>query len=274
MISKFLILFTILFSNYLAANEIKSIHALVYGKSTHPSDLLNVKDDTKSKTILWLFYVIQTGKRIILVDSGFTDKKYISSFQISDFKSPTLLIRNLEISPEQVTDIILTHSHFDHIGGAHHFPNAKIYINTKELEVFQKSDGFKQFEKVFEVRSYRNQIIKIDSNYYLTPEISIYFSGGHTIGSQYVHIKMENKEFVITGDECYLAKECLEGIGLGVKATYSSANNKKFIDKLGDLYKKNNHLEVLTLHDFELVRNTGIPKNGIIPIYESKPEKK
>ena len=75
----------------------------------------------------------------------------------------------------QVTDVILTHSHFDHIGSAHHFPNAKIYINSKELEEFQNSDGFRQFEKIFEVRKFRNQIVKIDSNHYLSPEISIYF---------------------------------------------------------------------------------------------------
>ncbi|HMV41760.1 MAG TPA: MBL fold metallo-hydrolase [Leptospiraceae bacterium] len=270
MIKIFLRLFLLFSLPILANNEIKGIYALVYGKSTYPSELLNVKDETKTKTILWLFYLIQVDRRIILVDTGFTEKKYVSSFQISDFKHPTLLIRNLNLTPEQVTDIILTHSHFDHIGGAHYFPNAKIYINTKELEVFQSSDGFKQFEKVFEVRNFRNQIQKIDSNFYLTPEISIYFSGGHTIGSQYVHLKTENKEFVITGDECYLAKECLEGIGLSAKAAYNLSNNKIFIDKLSELRKKNTRLEVLTLHDFELVRTTGIPKNGIITIYEKK----
>ncbi len=271
---KFVLVILIFASLSLSADgEIRSIHALIYGKSTYPSELLNVNDSTKNKTILWLFYLIQTNKQIILVDTGFTDKKYISSFQIADYKTPTLLLRNAGIDYLRVTDVILTHSHFDHIGSAHHFPNAKIYINTKEMEVFERSDEFKQFEKIFEVRKFRNRIAKIDSNYYLTPEISIFFSGGHTIGSQFVHIKTGNKEFVITGDECYFAKECLDGIGLGSKAAYSISNNKKFIDRLSEIQKKNNRLEVLTLHDFELIRNSGIPKNGIITIYEMEKKK-
>jgi N-acyl homoserine lactone hydrolase len=160
------LVFILLFLHFtlLADGEIQSIQALVYGKSTYPSELLNVKDDTKNKTILWLFYLIRTDKRIILIDSGFMDKKYIASFQISDFKSPTLLLRNAGIDTLQVTDVILTHSHFDHIGSAHHFPNAKIYINSKELEDFQSSDRYRPFEKIFEVRKFRNQIVKIDSN--------------------------------------------------------------------------------------------------------------
>ncbi|MBK6608299.1 MAG: MBL fold metallo-hydrolase [Leptospiraceae bacterium] len=273
-IMKYLVfIFAFFVTSIFADDEIRSIHALVYGRSTYPSELLNVSDGTKNKTILWLFYLIQTDKQIILVDTGFTNKKYISSFQISDYKSPTLLLRNVGVDYMQVTDIILTHSHFDHIGSAHHFPNAKIYINTKELEVFERSDEYKQFEKIFEVRKLRNKIVKVDSNFYFSPEISVYFSGGHTIGSQFVHIKTDNKEFVITGDECYFAKECLDGIGLGSKAAYSISNNKKFIDRLSEIHKKNNRLEVLTLHDFELIRNSLIPKNGIIPIYETEKKK-
>ena len=254
-------------------DEIKKISALIYGRSTYPSELLNVNDDTKTKSILWLFYLIQTNKRNILVDTGFTDKKYISSFQISNYKSPTLLLRNAEVDPSEITDVILTHSHFDHIGNAHYFPNAKIYIHTKELEQFQTTEEYKRFEKVFEVRKFRNQIQKVDVNYYFSPEISIFFSGGHTIGSQFVHIKTNNKEFVITGDECYFAQECLDGIGLGSKAAYSVLNNKKFVERLQDMHKKNNRLEILTLHDFTLLKNSFIPRNGLLVIYESENKK-
>jgi N-acyl homoserine lactone hydrolase len=252
----------------MADGEIQKISALIYGKSIYPSELLNVNDGTKTKTILWMFYLIQTSNQNILVDTGFMDKKYISSFQITEYKSPTLLVRNAGIDPMQITDIILTHSHFDHIGSAHYFPNARIYINTKELDVFRNSDGFKQFEKVFEVRDFRNQIVRVDVNYYFSPEISVFFSGGHTIGSQFVQIKTSNREFVITGDECYFARECINGIGLTEKAVYSISNNKKFIDRLAEIKKKNNRLEVLTLHDFEIIRNSRIPGNGIVSIYE------
>ncbi|MBK8395232.1 MAG: MBL fold metallo-hydrolase [Leptospiraceae bacterium] len=266
---KFVLFILFIFISSLSAEgEIQKISALIYGRSTYPSELLNTKDDTKTKTILWMFYLIQTDKRNILVDTGFTDKKYISSFQISNYKSPILLLRNAELDPSDITDIILTHSHFDHVGSAHYFPNAKIYIHTKEFEQFKKSEEYKPFQKVFEVRKFRNQIQNVDVNFYFNKEISIFFSGGHTIGSQFVHIQTTNKEFIITGDECYLARECLEGIGLNSKAAYSVSNNKKFLEQLQEIHKKNNRLEILTLHDFELLKNSVIPKNGILTIYE------
>lgn len=268
---KFLIFLFFLFSfSIFAEVEIQRISALIYGKSTYPSEYLNTNDQTKTKTILWLFYLIQTKNRNILVDTGFMDRKYISSFQITNYKSPTMLVKNAGLDTSQITDIILTHSHFDHIGSSHYFPNAKIYINTKELEEFKRADEFKAFEKVFEVRSFRNHIVKVDVNHYFSPEIAIYFSGGHTIGSQFVHIKTGGREFIITGDECYFAKECLEGVGLSASVAYSVSNNRNFLNRLLEFQRNNSRLEVLTLHDFALVRNSIIPKNGIVLLYESE----
>ena len=86
-------------------------------------------------------YLIDTGEEVILVDTGlpagtpeevpgektpiYTGRDictYMEAFAASGYK------------PEQVTKILLTHKHSDHSGELKSFPNAKIYVNSDELD--------------------------------------------------------------------------------------------------------------------------------------------
>ncbi len=258
-----------LFSN----DTIEKIYALEYGKSVYPTELLNSKSNVKSQNILWLFYYIETRKKKILIDTGFTDTRYVKTFNIENFQNPKALLESIGVSQEDITDIILTHSHFDHIGGAHLFPNAKIFIQGSELDFLYSREINQKYEKVLNLRNFRNSIEKLGPNFYFSDYLTIYFSGGHTIGSQVVHIKFDNKEYYITGDECYFANECLTGIGLNPKAAYSLEKNKNFISKLNNLYSKNPKLEVLTLHDTNLLIQYKKIQNNVIQIYTRESKK-
>ena len=266
----FIFLLFILHLGIYSEEEILKIYAMVYGKSSYPTELINSNDGTKYKNILWCFYYIETDSKKILVDTGFTEEKYIKGFSIQNYIHPKNLLEAISIKTEEISDIIITHSHFDHIGGAYLFPNAKIYINQKELESFTNQSRFKDYEKVFDIRKFRNSIIQVGPNYYFSNYLNIYLSGGHTVGSQYIHIKFTEKEFIITGDECYLSVECLKGVGLNPKAAFSKYNNTQFLKKINQLYTKNPKLEILTLHDTNIILNYKQIQNGVIEIYTKK----
>ena len=85
-------------------------------------------------------YVIDTGKEVILVDTGFpaeetfpVTKDSVITFgdKVNDYVD-ALKVAGYE--PAQVSKILITHKHADHTGELRHFPNAKIYISRIEAD--------------------------------------------------------------------------------------------------------------------------------------------
>jgi len=65
--------------------------------------------------------LIETGERLILIDTGLGDKqndKFFSHYYLSNTKTLEKAISEVGYGLDQVTDVILTHLHFDHCGGA------------------------------------------------------------------------------------------------------------------------------------------------------------
>jgi len=65
--------------------------------------------------------LIEEGNRLILVDTGLGDKqseKFFSHFQPHGDASLITSIKDKGYSPNDITDVLLTHLHFDHCGGA------------------------------------------------------------------------------------------------------------------------------------------------------------
>ncbi len=52
---------------------------------------------------------------------------------VAYWHSPRDVLAQCDVTPEQVTDVFITHAHFDHIGGTSDFPNATFYIQEQEL---------------------------------------------------------------------------------------------------------------------------------------------
>ena len=83
-------------------------------------------------------YVVIKGKGVVaMVDVGFNNKdlgaKFASMYGVENWHSPREILAQCGVTPEQVTDIFITHAHFDHIGGTGEFPNARFYIQEQEL---------------------------------------------------------------------------------------------------------------------------------------------
>ena len=74
--------------------------------------------------------------RTVLVDSGFYRQKFLDQWKPRDFRSPADAVKAAGVLPEQVTDIIISHAHWDHVDGADLFPKATVWIQHEEYRYY------------------------------------------------------------------------------------------------------------------------------------------
>ena len=89
---------------------------------------INPADENNMCTWAMRCLLIEMGNRLILVDTGIGNKqddKFFQYFYLHGGDTLEKSIRSKGYSPEEVTDVILTHLHFDHCGGAVKLENGK-----------------------------------------------------------------------------------------------------------------------------------------------------
>lgn len=204
------------------------IIALQYGESLLSEDMIFVNGNkNKFREIVFKLYLVKDESKLVLVDAGC---ETMPGFDMKNFIGTVGVLKNINIDPEEITDVLITHSHHDHIECVKYFKNATIHIQKDEYEI-----GKRYIPSDFNVNIFTQEFT-------LGTNIKILKIGGHSKGSCVVEIKDCNKIHVIIGDECYL-RECL----IKKNPTGSSFNleaSKNFIDEYSD--KKYN---VLMCHD-------------------------
>ena len=169
---------------------------------------------TERKKIIFKLYVVKTEDRIILVDAGCES---LPGFIMENHVKPTDALLNAGISPDSVTDLILTHAHRDHAECASKFKSARVYIQREELpraESYLCKDA---------------EICIFDAEAEVCDGVRVLKIGGHTAGSSIVEISLGGKIFVIAGDECYIRENLARKIPTG--CSYSPEQSRFFIEK-------------------------------------------
>lgn len=160
--------------------------------------------------VVWL---VRGGGHIILFDSGFHIQKYIDQFKVTEFLSPDKAVQEAGVDPAAVTDIIISHAHWDHMGGIDLFPKATIWIQKAEYEYYTGAawqlggrHGGIEPEDVKELvrRNLAGQVRLVDGDdKEILPGIRAYTGARHTYASEYIRVEGA-PTFVLASDNCYL----------------------------------------------------------------------
>jgi glyoxylase-like metal-dependent hydrolase (beta-lactamase superfamily II) len=167
----------------------------------------NPKDSLQICNIFWLLK--GDNGRNILVDAGFIDT---TKTGIKNYVSPALVLERMNIHPSDITDIIVTHPHNDHIGGINLFPKAIVWMQKDDFDYFVgeawQKDGFsKGFQKndvrnIIEINLQgRLRLVKGD-NIEIIPGIKVFTGSKHTFENQYllVNSDSETNKILIASD--------------------------------------------------------------------------
>ena len=101
------------------------------------SNLVEGADRARRLDIAMMIWVLKgINGRVAIVDSGFHRERYFRQFSVTDYVKPSEAIAPLGIKPEDVTDILLSHMHWDHAGGVDLFPSARVWVQKDEYDYY------------------------------------------------------------------------------------------------------------------------------------------
>src|SRR5580692_7915252 len=156
--------------------------------------------------VVWL---IRGGGLTILFDSGFHRETFLKDFPMKDYLRPDLAVEAAGVKPEEVTDIVISHAHYDHMGGIDLFPKAQVWIQREEYryytaDAWQPGGNHRGIdpEDVEELVKLNTQgrVHMVDGdNVEIFPGIRAYTGSRHTYASQYLRID-GNPPFVLASD--------------------------------------------------------------------------
>ena len=94
--------------------------------------------DGERTNVTYTFNVLQNEDGVILVDTGYDnrsaeDQALADGVNLTNYHSPAEMLKKIGICAEDVKHVILTHAHWDHMGGISLFPNATFYLQADEL---------------------------------------------------------------------------------------------------------------------------------------------
>lgn len=210
------LLFTINFKGF-SQNDKYEIYALKFASLNFkmPVAFAAVGSTSKDSTqICYMIYLIKGNGRNILVDAGFTEplKKY--PIQAFIYERPDALLKRMNINPTDITDVIITHPHWDHIGGIDLFPNAMAWMQKEDFNYFvgtawQKggdSENFtdKDVSKIIQKNIAGKLTLINGDSVKIMPNIKVFIGSKHTYESQYVLIGTGADKVIIASDNSWL----------------------------------------------------------------------
>jgi glyoxylase-like metal-dependent hydrolase (beta-lactamase superfamily II) len=191
------------------------VYAVKYGENSAPRARLFIDgggDDHESIMDMDFFvWAIIGDERTWVVDTGFsgTDAAQRNRRLVRPVAEA---LATVGVDAATATDVIITHLHYDHVGGAEQFPMARFHLQDAEMAY---ATGRHMTKSAFGhaytgehiagmVRNVFDQrVVFHDGDEDLAPGLSVHLIGGHTLGLQVVRVWTEVGWLVLASDSTH-----------------------------------------------------------------------
>ena len=156
----------------------------------------------------YFVWLIRGRDRQWLVDLGF-NAEAAAARKRRLLRNPIEALSVLGVSPDALTDVIITHLHYDHAGNIDLVPGARLHLQETEMKYsVSRHMTFKPLRHAYSGRDielmvrrlYNDEIVFHDGDSELAPGIELLLIGGHTMGLQAVRVHTARGWVVLASD--------------------------------------------------------------------------
>jgi N-acyl homoserine lactone hydrolase len=186
--------------------------------------------------------------RIILIDTGSFGQRHLILERLAAH----------HLTPDDVTDVILTHSHWDHSINWVMFPQARIYLEAHELDWALKEPwGLTPVPELY-IRelSQSPQLQRIKTGQEILPGLVAAHAPGHTPGHLIFVLTGQDHDVIFTGDA---AKNRAEMLSLSADMTYDSEISRSSMEMIWTLWRKRPDSILIPGHDLPMRLENSVP---------------
>ena len=167
----------------------------------------------------YFVWAARGGGRTYVIDTGFTaDDAALRGRTLLRTAGQGLAL--IGVDATTVEDVIITHLHYDHVGGIAQFPNARFHIQDREVAYASgrhmthrslnhafNPQHIADFVKVV----HAGRAVFHDGDAELAPGLSVHHVGGHTDGLQVVRIWTRQGWLVLASDASHFYENMRDG---------------------------------------------------------------
>jgi glyoxylase-like metal-dependent hydrolase (beta-lactamase superfamily II) len=171
----------------------------------------------------YYLWAIKGGGEIIVVDTG-CGVTLANQRKLPGFENPVEVLARIGADKTNVKRVIITHIHFDHVGGLEMFPeafpNAEFYVQEKEYDFWMKNPIAKRppfaklrdevANKALETLDRTKRLHQLAGDTRIMPGIEALLAPGHTVGLQAVAVNTARGTAIVASDCAHIHKSFVD----------------------------------------------------------------
>jgi glyoxylase-like metal-dependent hydrolase (beta-lactamase superfamily II) len=194
----------------------------------------------------------------------------VNRWKPRDFMTPAAAVERAGVKPEEVTDVIISHIHWDHLDGVDLFPKARVWLQREEFEYYLDSAGTAKNRtidagdaKILAGIAREGRLMLVDGDAKeIIPGITVYTGGKHTFASQFASVQTSEGTVVLASDNMYLYENMARH--RPIAQTLDSASNLRAQERMTKI--ASDPRLIIPGHDPEVFVRFPTPGNGIARI--------
>lgn len=237
--------------------EIYAIRHATNEDRTRGVNFISDPDPTAPLVLDFFCWVLRCGDEVIVVDTGIDPEKGAMNGH-RQVMSPPDGWAALGIDPAQVTTVVLTHAHYDHLGYLDALPNARFFMQAEEMAYvtgpWMEKTAFRHAYNADEIARlvhllHGGRLHLHGRDFDVADGISAHWVGGHCAGQEILRIRTGRGWVVLASDALHYYEEYERGIAFTV--AFNISDMLAAHDRIRALADSDNH--VLPAHDPRLL---------------------